>query len=311
MIKNNPGLHIGFAGTPDLTVTILQTLLSSGSHSVSSVYTQADRPAGRGRKIHKSPVCEFAEAYGLRLRKPVNAAELEADGMLDEIDVLVVAAFGMILPKTVLLRPRYGCINVHTSLLPRWRGAAPIQRAILAGDTVTGITIIQMDAGLDTGDILYQKTCPLLPDDTAQTLHDRLAGLGAECTLTVLEMIINHTLHPRKQNEIGVCYAHKIQKSDAQINWLMPATEIERMVRAFNPAPIAYTELNGWMLRIWEATLIETTGDHPPGTIINYSARGIDVMAGDGAIRLLKLQLPGKKVMDSRDFFNGNPWFFG
>jgi methionyl-tRNA formyltransferase len=195
--------------------------------------------------------------------------------------------------------------------LPRWRGAAPVQRAILAGDIETGITIMQMDTGLDTGDILYQKSCTIGPDDTADTLYNRLALLGSESIHIVLDMIVNNSLKPVRQNDSGITYAHKILKSEARIDWHKPAIEIDRMVRAYIPAPVAYTVLNNTTIRVWQVAILDqTVPGIPPGNIINYSANGIDIMSGDKIIRILKLQLPGKKVMTSRDFFNGNPGFW-
>jgi len=305
------GLDIAFAGTPELAATILARIIQNSAHTVSCVYTQPDRPAGRGRKLHKSPVKELAESCGLTVKQPQDKSELAADTALARADVLVVAAYGMILPEVVLDMPRFGCINIHTSLLPRWRGAAPIQRAIQAGDPVTGITLIQMDAGLDTGDILYQQACPIEPQDTAGSLHYKLADIGSECTLITLDMVSQGRLAPTPQPENGVTYANKIQKVEALINWEKPAVEIDRQIRAFNPAPVAYTTLNGQAMRIWQATVVHDSPGSglPPGNIVNYSAAGIDVSTGDKLIRILKLQLPGKNTVSCRDFFNGNPEF--
>ena len=231
-------------------------------------------------------------------------------GELAKLDVLVVAAYGMILSEKILKCPGYGCINIHTSLLPRWRGAAPIQHAILAGDKETGITIMQMDAGLDTGDILYQEACPVYDDDTSGLLHDRLADLGFKCLLNTLDMIFKKQTHPRRQDNSLATYAAKILKADAKIDWNRPVQEIHRLIRAMNPSPVAYTEFNDTTLRIWEAKVLDQdTSDIEPGAVINYSADGLDISTKDKALRVCKLQLPGKLALDCRDFYNGNPGF--
>jgi len=305
----SPGMKIAFAGTPEFAATILEKLLQV--HPVSLVYTQQDRPAGRGRIPRQSPVKEIAEKHGLKLRQPGNKVELLEDISLEQIDLLIVAAYGMILPRPVLDRPRYGCINIHTSLLPRWRGAAPVQRAILAGDTQTGITIMQMDEGLDTGDILYQQTCQISPTDTTGRLFESLALIGSDCILKTLELIETSRLQPVKQMESGVSYAHKIQKTEALIDWNKPALDLDRKIRAFNPAPVAYMQYADLAVRIWEAKILQhDTRNIEPGTIIGNSASGLDIATADQALRILKLQLPGKKVMDYRDFYNGNPQFW-
>jgi len=306
-----PGLRVGFAGSPDLAVRVLEKLIQNSAHRVCRVYTRPDKPAGRGRKLRRTPVKELAEALALPISQPANPAALGADRLLGQLDVLVVAAYSMILPPPVLSRPRFGCINVHTSLLPRWRGAAPIQRAILAGDTETGITIMQMDAGLDTGDILYQQSCPILADDTAGSLHDRLAVLGGECLVTVLDMLAQGTLRPARQDPGGVTYAEKISKEEARIDWQKPAEEIERQVRAFNPYPVAFTELAGKTIRVWQAAVIHrAAGEEPAGRVVSYTPEGIDITTADKVLRLLRVQLPGKKPVGARDFYNGNPALF-
>ncbi len=306
-----PGLNIAFAGTPAFAAHILETLLNERTHTISCVYTQPDKPAGRGRKIQKSPVKELAETYKLLVRQPENRQQLQLDDDLGQLDVLVVAAYGMLIPGLVLKRPRFGCINIHTSLLPRWRGAAPVQWAILAGDVETGITIMQMDAGLDTGDILYQQSCPIHPTDTAGILFESLAVIGSDCLLKTLHKISLRSVNPVRQPEAGVSYAHKIQKSDALIDWHRSAIEIDRQIRAFNPEPVAFTILNTHMIRIWQAEILDIqTREIPPGTVLNFSAAGLDITTNDKVIRIMKLQLPGKQVMDCRDFFNGNPRFW-
>jgi methionyl-tRNA formyltransferase len=305
----SPGMKIAFAGTPEFAATVLEKLLQV--HPISLVYTQQDRPAGRGRIPRKSPVKEIAEKHCLQLRQPGNKVELLEDISLEQIDLLLVAAYGMILPRPVLDRPRFGCINIHTSLLPRWRGAAPVQRAILAGDTQTGITIMQMDEGLDTGDILHQQTCQISPADTTGSLFESLAQIGSDCILKTLELIDTSHLQPVKQTVAGVSYAHKIQKTEALIKWNKPVLDIDRKIRAFNPAPVAYMQYAGLAVRIWAAKILQQdTRNIVPGTIIGNSASGLDIATADQALRILKLQLPGKKVMDYRDFYNGNPQFW-
>ena len=305
------GLNIAFAGTPAFAASILETLLNERSNTISCVYTQPDRPAGRGRKIQKSPVKQIAEQYNLIIRQPENKQELQLDNGLDQTDVLVVAAYGMLIPETVLQRPRFGCINIHTSLLPRWRGAAPVQRAILAGDPITGITIMQMDAGLDTGDILYQQSCPIHSTDTAGVLLERLAVIGSDCILKVLEQISLHSLNPVKQTGSDISYAHKIQKLESLIDWQNSVIDIDRLIRAFNPEPIAQAILNEQMVKIGQAEILDIeTMNTAPGSIMGFAAKGLDIATSDKLLRILKLQVPGKKMMDCRDFFNGNPGFW-
>jgi len=305
------GLNIAFAGTPALAATVLERLLIHAEHTVTRVYTRPDKPAGRGRKLQSSPVKQLAESYNLPVLQPANGAELQDDKILGSVDVLIVAAYGMILPEAALSKPRFGSINIHTSLLPRWRGAAPIQRAILAGDKQTGITIMQMDPGLDTGDILYQQTCPILPNDNSGSLHEKLAIIGSECILTILGRLIKDTLKASPQGDTGITYAEKIHKSEAQISWVKTACEIDRQIRAFNPAPVAYTILNNQPMRIWQAQVLnQYSPGITPGEIVHYSAAGIDVSTADKVIRIMMLQLPGKNPVSCRDFFNGNPGFW-
>lgn len=301
--------RLGFAGTPELAATVLNSLLGSELGNIEIVYTQPDRPAGRGRKLKKSPVKEIAEAHHLPLSQPRKAGEFDK-GSLQQLDVLVVAAYGMLLPAELLNLPKYGCINIHTSLLPRWRGAAPIQRAIEAGDRETGITIMQMDTGLDTGDILLQRSCPIHDSDTAGLLHDRLAQLGAECLLETLPRLFAGKLKPRHQDDGQATYANKISKDEARIDWSRPAQEIERCIRAFNPTPVAHTELNGIAMRIWEAEIIDGQSDvTQAGHVVACDPDGITVTTGKQQLRIHRLQLPGKKVYTVQDFLNGHPSF--
>ena len=307
----SPKLRLAFAGTPELAATVLQRILKDeNNYSVVNVYTQPDRRAGRGRKLLPSPVKILAEKHHIPVKQPERPEDIDISSELAELDALIVAAYGMILPEDVLTGPRLGCINVHTSLLPRWRGAAPIQRAIQAGDNETGITIMRMDAGLDTGNILLQKSCAIHEDDTSGILHDRLAILGGETLLQALEGLTKGTLQGEKQNNSQATYAKKITKEEAQIDWSLPAQQIQQNIRAFNPTPVAHSELNNIRIRIWEASVLEIqTRDYTPGTIISCSTEGIDIATADLVLRILKLQLPGKKVITAKDFSNSHPDF--
>lgn len=304
------GLKIIFAGTPEFAATILEALLGS-EHEVVAVYTQPDRPAGRGRKLTASSVKVLALEHKLPVVQPVSLRDEQAQQELAiwNADVMVVVAYGLMLPQVVLETPRLGCVNVHASLLPRWRGAAPIQRAILAGDSETGITIMQMDAGLDTGDMLHIAPCPISADDTAQTLHDKLAELGAEALLDTLDALTTGTCSPAAQDDSLTTYAEKLQKAEAQLDWHQPAALLTRQVRAFNPWPVAFTLLgNGDAknLRIWMAEPVDLTASGEPGEVIAESRAGIDVTTGDGVLRLTKLQLPGGKPLSAEQFLNAN-----
>lgn len=298
-----------FAGTPRFSVPTLQALIDS-EHDIVAVYTQPDKPAGRGQKLQASPIKLLAQQHNLNIYQPKTLRDVNEQNYLSawHADAMIVIAYGLILPKAVLEAPRYGCINVHASLLPRWRGAAPIQRAILAGDQETGITIMQMDEGLDTGAMLHKVSCPILATDTTQILHDRLAHLGAEAlikTLDKLEKII-----PETQNDIQSCYAKKISKEEAQINWQLSATELDRMVRGFNPWPIAYTYLNEHAIRIWQTQVINTNTQVAPGTIVHVDKNSIDVATGENTLRLLQIQLPGGRCLPVKDILNAKAdWF--
>jgi methionyl-tRNA formyltransferase len=305
------GLNIAFAGTPELAAKILDTIINFSHHKIQRIYTQPDRPSGRGKKIQTSPVKDLALLYNLTIDQPESSAELDSADNLSNLDVLIVAAYGLILTEDVIRKPRYGCINIHTSLLPRWRGAAPIQHSIIAGDTETGISIMQMDKGLDTGDIFFQKTCPIKPSDTSGSLHDKLATLGGEGILYFLDNLMKNKVHPKPQDNTFATYATKIYKQDARIDWSNTAIEIDRLIRAMNPAPIAYFDINNTTIRIWESEILEKyTNKLNPGVIANYSVNGVDIATADKIIRILKLQLPGKKVLTIREFYNGNPLFF-
>ena len=300
-------MRILFAGTPDFAAVALQALLDS-AHEVVAVYTQPDRPAGRGRKLKPGPVKALALEHHIPVCQPLSLKDPAEHSQLAEwqADVMVVAAYGLLLPEAVLNIPRYGCLNIHASLLPRWRGAAPIQRAILAGDAATGITIMQMDVGLDTGDMLLKESCPIEETDTAQTLHDRLAAIGAAALLQVLDQL-PAGLQPEKQDEGHACYAKKLDKAEAHINWQRPATQIARQVQAFNPWPVAQTRLGDAVIRLWQATAISAASDAKPGTVLVANKNGFDIACGEGVLHITHLQLPGGKALDAAALLNGHP----
>jgi len=300
-------LRIVYAGTPEFAAVALQALIES-PHQVIAAYTQPDRPAGRGRKLKASPVKELALAHDIPVYQPESLKSTEEQAQLAalEPDMMVVAAYGLLLPAEVLAIPRLGCLNIHASLLPRWRGAAPIQRAILAGDAETGITIMQMDVGLDTGDMLYKLITPIQESDTAQTLHDRLAGLGAQAIIEALQGLQEGTLKAQQQDDAQANYAKKLQKSEAAIDWSQPAQQIARQVAAFNPWPVAQTQNGEEVLRIWEARALEEQSGNTPGSVIRTDKQGIDIACGEGVLRLLRLQRPGGKPQMAADFLNAN-----
>jgi methionyl-tRNA formyltransferase len=303
---SHPPLRLIFAGTPDFAAKALHALIRS-PHEIVAVYTQPDRPAGRGRKLTPSPVKQLALQHQLTVLQPASLKTAEATEQLRALDadVMVVAAYGLLLPPKVLEMPRYGCLNIHASLLPRWRGAAPIQRAILAGDKETGITIMQMDQGLDTGAMLLKLTCPITRQDTAASLHDRLASLGAEAIITALDQL--PTLTPTPQDDREATYAAKLTKQEAIIDWHLPAEDLDRLIRAFNPWPVAQTSVNGQTLRIWSAQPLADKANVPPGTVIGRDKQGIDIACGEGVLHLTRLQPAGSKPMDVAAFLNGRP----
>ncbi len=303
-------LRVVYAGTPEFSVPALQALCDS-EHDVVAVYTQPDRRAGRGRKLAESPVKVAARAQGLPVEQPPSFKEAATLATLQtyRADVMVVAAYGLILPVDVLSAPVHGCLNIHASLLPRWRGAAPIQRAIEAGDSKTGITIMQMDKGLDTGDMLHKAECDIHPETIAASLHDTLARLGADALMKTLATLQQGKLTPVAQDDSLATYARKLEKSEALINWNDSAESIHRRVCAFNPWPVAQTMVEGETLRIWESVLpveaqaILDTESFVPGTVVRTDS-AVDVMTGDGVLRLLKVQPPGKKPMLISDYLN-------
>ncbi len=294
-----------FAGTPDFALPTLRALINS-EHSVCAVYTQPDRPAGRGRHLAMSPVKQLALSKNIPVLQPTTMRDPEVQAELKkwQADLMVVVAYGQILPKTVLESPTLGCINVHASLLPLWRGAAPIQRAIMEGDAQTGVTIMQMATGLDTGPMLMRESCPILSEDTGQILHDRLAELGAKSLIKTLMAMEKDELNPTIQDDSKATYAHKLSKQDGKIDWAQSAAKIERQIRALNPWPIAYTECGEHHLRIWQAELLPEKNTSTPGKILAMTHEGIDVATGDGIIRLKILQEAGGKPIPVSAFVN-------
>ncbi len=298
-------MRIIFAGTPQFAAAALEALLVHG-FDVVAVLTQPDRPAGRGMRLAPSPVKQLAQACGLSVLQPASLKHADIQGELAAYgaDVMVVAAYGLILPQAVLEIPRYGCLNIHASLLPRWRGAAPIQRAILAGDTETGITIMQMDVGLDTGDMLLKKACPIDAQDTAQTLHDKLALVGAEAIVEALQLLEQGKLMPEIQDGSLATYATKLTKEEARINWSDDAEQIARAVRAYIPFPVAYTLMDEIPIKILQASVLnEVKGS--PGEVLKAEKSGVIVACGKGGLRLEVLQRPNAKAMPAGQFTQG------
>ncbi|HET7162615.1 MAG TPA: methionyl-tRNA formyltransferase [Rhodanobacteraceae bacterium] len=303
-------LRLVFAGTPDFAVPGLGACLDNGVEVV-AVYTQPDRPAGRGRRLAPSPVKRAALAAGIPVEQPESLKTSDAQQLLRDYapDLMVVIAYGLILPRKVLAIPRLGCWNVHASLLPRWRGAAPIQRAILAGDTETGVCLMRMEAGLDTGPVLLSETTSIHPDDTGGSLHDRLAEIGARVLGEGLSRVIaGESLHATPQPETGAIYAHKLGKAEAKLDFARPAIELERKVRAFDPWPVAEAEIAGEHVRVWQTEALDAQPGSPdsarPGEIIGASRHGIDIACGQGVLRILKLQRAGGRAIGAADYLN-------
>ncbi|PIQ43555.1 MAG: methionyl-tRNA formyltransferase [Gammaproteobacteria bacterium CG11_big_fil_rev_8_21_14_0_20_46_22] len=297
--------RVVFCGTPEFAALHLQAVLSAG-FEVAAVFTQPDRPAGRGRKLAASPVKQLALRHGIEVYQPERLRgdrEFHDELMALKPDLMIVVAYGLILPESFLFIPRYGSWNVHASLLPRWRGAAPIQRAILAGDTQSGVTIMQMDAGLDTGDMLLKKTCDIADHDTGGSLHDRLANLGSQA---LLEAIANlESLVPEAQDDNQSSYAKKLNKAEARLDWAQSAECLDRQVRAFNPWPVSEAYVKGERFRVLEAYVVPTDKQAVPGTVLSVDKTGVCVACGERALNLSCLQLPGKRAMPVSDLING------
>ena len=292
-----------FAGTPDFAALALRSLIAA-KHEVVLVLTQPDRPSGRGMQMRHSPVKEVALTSGIEVFQPHSLRDPDSQEKIRACaaEAMVVAAYGLILPQTVLDMPRWGCLNIHASLLPRWRGAAPIQRAILAGDCETGICIMQMEAGLDTGPVLLTESLPIAADDTAGSLHDKLANLGAQMIVNTLDRL---PLNAKPQPDPGACYAAKIEKSEAALDWRLSAAQLEKQIRAFNPFPGAVSNLDGRAIKIWQAKCITASGT--PGQVVAVDGSGIVVACGKGGLRLSELQKAGGKRLPVAQFLAGNP----
>ncbi|MXP56573.1 methionyl-tRNA formyltransferase [Pantoea sp. Mhis] len=303
-------LRIIFAGTPIFAANHLEALLLNSKYQVVGVITQPDRPAGRGHKIKLNPVKITAQKYNIPIFQPTSLKEVRIHKILAslQIDIMVVVAYGIILPKEVLCIPKLGCINIHGSLLPRWRGAAPIQRAICAGDTETGITVIQMDSNLDAGNILYQKICPITINDTTASMYNKLSLLGIECMLSTLDNLLNNkTVQLKVQNELSATYASKITKTEARLNWSCSAVELERCIRAFNPWPGSYFMINNQLLKVWKATVVpysKLQNKIQPGIILDADKNGIKVGTNMDILNLITLQPPNKKIMSAEELLN-------
>ena len=304
------GLRVAFAGTPEFAACALEAILAVG-YDVPLVLTQPDRPAGRGMKLTPSAVKKLAVARGIEVDQPEKLRTEEQRARLAACapDLLVVAAYGLILPKAVLELPRLGCLNIHASLLPRWRGAAPIHRAIEAGDAETGITIMQMDEGLDTGAMLLRRALPIAADDTTASLHDRLAALGGECIVDALAALQRGELVATPQPAEGVTYAAKIGRAEAAIDWTRPAAEIERAIRAFDPFPGAASSLRDTVVKCWSGKVVPGSGE--PGSVLAVDDEGITIACGRDALRCTVLQRPGSKRLPAGEFLRGFPVSIG
>lgn len=308
-------MRVAFAGTPEFAVPALQALIAS-PHAVVGVLTRPDRPQGRGLAVVAGPVKAAALAAGVPIDQPASLRDARSRERLAswQPDVLVVVAYGLLLPSAVLQLPRLGCVNIHASLLPRWRGAAPIQRAVLAGDAVTGVSLMQMDEGLDTGPVLARDVTPIGPQDTSGSLHERLAGMGAALLVPTLEALEAGRVSPEPQPASGSTYAARLTKAEARIDWALPAPQIERQVRAFDPWPVAETSLDGEQLRVHKARLPGSAlppGGHPgaaPGTIVAVCAEAVRVRCGEGELELLSVQRPGRRVASAGVQALGGAW---
>lgn len=298
-------LNIIFAGTPDFAARHLAALLKT-HHNVVGVLTRQDKPAGRGKKLTPSPVKLLAEENAIPVFQPTSLRNDESQQWVADQnpDIMIVVAYGMILPEAILNLPRLGCLNVHGSLLPRWRGAAPIQRSIWAGDAQTGVTIMQMDIGLDTGDMLHKAILPISAQDTSASLYEKLAEIGPNALIETLNLITSGQAIPEKQDDKFANYAEKLSKDEARIDWALPAEQIERCIRAFNPWPISYFEVDEQLMKVWQAEVINEPHNQPVGTILRADKKGICIATGDGQLNILQLQPPGKKPMHAQDLLN-------
>ena len=306
-------MRIIFAGTPDFAATNLEALLTAG-HEVIAVYTQPDRPAGRGRKLKPSAVKELALKHNIPVFQPLSLKDAEAQQTLNELnaDLMIVVAYGLLLPPVVLNMPRLGCINVHASLLPRWRGAAPIQRALLAGDAATGVTLMQMDAGLDTGAMLLKTHCPITSTDPSASLHDKLAEQGGAALLELLPLLAKGEITAEAQDEAEATYAAKLTKEEAQLNWQLSAEELDRAVRGYNPWPVAWFKDGEEVIRVWQAEAGSAPDALPenstkPGTLVEVTKDAVVIACGQGYLKITRLQLAGRPQMQVSDLLNGNP----
>nr|WP_290444437.1 methionyl-tRNA formyltransferase [Pseudoalteromonas sp. XMcav2-N] len=297
-------MRIVFAGTPDFAAKHLAALIAS-HHDVVAVYSQPDRPAGRGKKLKASEVKTLALEHNLPVYQPQSLKSDDAQSELAALnaDVMVVVAYGLLLPKAILDTPRLGCLNVHGSILPRWRGAAPIQRAIWAGDKETGVTIMQMDEGLDTGDMLHIATCPIDANETSASLYHKLAELGPDALVETLNKLAEDKLSAEPQDDAQANYAKKLSKEEANIDWAMDAVQIERNIRAFNPWPVCYTQMQGQTVKVWQASVVAQQGT--PGQVLSADKTGITIACGEQALTITQLQPQGKKPMSAQDFLNG------
>ncbi|MBP2168559.1 methionyl-tRNA formyltransferase [Erwinia toletana] len=304
-------LKIIFAGTPDFAAQHLAALLTS-EHQVVAVFTQPDRPAGRGNKLTPGPVKALALEHDIPVFQPKSLRPEENQQLVADLqaDLMVVVAYGLILPKAVLDMPRLGCINVHGSLLPRWRGAAPIQRSLWAGDSETGVTIMQMDVGLDTGDMLYKLSCPIEASDTSATLYQKLAQLGPAGMLATIEQLANGSAQPQIQDETAANYAEKLSKEEAKLDWSLSAAQLERCIRAFNPWPVSWFLIEDQPVKVWQAQVLPHQANSQPGEILHADKNGIQIATADGVLNITELQPAGKKAMKAQDILNSRrEWF--
>ena len=301
-------LKLAYAGTPAFAGSLLESLLEANRHDVALVLTRPDRRSGRGRKTIDNPVRQCAEKFGIPVLQPENAAAIDPC-CLDNCDLLIVVAYGMLLPEPILAAPRSGCINVHLSLLPRWRGASPAQHAILAGDRQSGVSIMQMDQGLDTGPIYLARPCAIDERETAGSLYCKLGQIARAALAEFLERFIEGDAHAQPQDSALATYASKISRQDTAIDWRCSAGEIDRKIRAFNPVPVAHADIEGMNLKIWEAEAVDEPGSAAPGQIIRPCKNRLTVQTGDGLLNITRLQPPGKNIMTAADFLNGRPEF--